>query len=84
MAQDEQWVDTLKNSAMESERSWGTALALSFFLGVFGADRFYLGYALFGFIKFFTLGGFGFWYVIDVILLLMGNMTDVEGKRLQR
>jgi TM2 domain-containing membrane protein YozV len=84
MAQDEQWVNMLKKSAMESDRSWGTALALSFFLGVFGADRFYLGYALFGFIKFFTLGGFGLWYVIDIILLLIGYMTDAEGKKLQK
>jgi TM2 domain-containing membrane protein YozV len=84
MAQNEQWVEALRNSAMESDRSWGTALALSLFLGVFGADRFYLGYAFFGFIKFITLGGFGIWYVIDVFLLLIGNMTDGDGKRLQR
>jgi len=46
-----------------------TALLLSIFLGVFGADRFYLGYPAIGFLKFSTLGFFFIGNLIDVILI---------------
>lgn len=49
---------------------WTIAFYLSVFLGMFGADKLYLGqYGLFV-LKFITLGGFGFWWLIDIILLL--------------
>ena len=35
-----------------------TALALSVFFGMFGLDRFYLGYPAIGLAKMMTLGGF--------------------------
>ena len=40
-------------------KSMLTAFLLSFFLGVFGADRFYLGFYLMGVIKLLTIGGCG-------------------------
>ena len=57
-------------------------LALSYFLGMFGADRFYLGKTKSAFLKLFTFGGFGYWWIIDVFLTLFGRQRDVWGLRL--
>ena len=46
-----------------------TALLLSIFLGMFGADRFYLGYPALGLLKFSTLGFFFLGHLLDVILI---------------
>lgn len=41
------------------------ALLLSIFMGIYGADRFYLGQIGFGFLKIFTCAGLGIWGVLD-------------------
>jgi len=46
-----------------------TALLLSIFLGMFGADRFYLGYPAIAFLKFSTFGFFLIGHLLDVILI---------------
>lgn len=43
------------------------AYIFSLFLGVFGADQFYLGFIGKGLAKLFTFGGLGIWWVMDVI-----------------
>lgn len=40
---------------------------LALFGGPFGADQFYLGYPIWATAKILTLGGFGFWWVYDVV-----------------
>jgi TM2 domain-containing membrane protein YozV len=67
-----------------SQKSQGTAFLLSYFLGVFGADRFYLGYTGLGILKLLTLGGLGIWALIDYILIAIGSMKDAEGNSLLR
>lgn len=54
----------------------------SLFLGMLGVDRFYLGYLGLGILKLITFGGLGIWYVIDLILILTGNMKSRNGQLL--
>jgi TM2 domain-containing membrane protein YozV len=75
----EDWVSGLRRIKGESDRSWVLTLILSVFVGILGADRFYLGYFWLGIAKFITLGGFGIWWVVDIILILTGKMKDFEG-----
>jgi TM2 domain-containing membrane protein YozV len=65
-----------------AEKSQGTAFLLSYFLGTFGVDRFYLGYVGLGILKLLTCGGAGIWTIIDLVLIGMGRMRDAEGNSL--
>ena len=63
----------------DSPKEWLVALLLSIFLGSFGVDRFYLGHVGLGIGKLLTFGGCGIWWLIDVILIAVGNVTDSKG-----
>ncbi|MDD5191175.1 MAG: TM2 domain-containing protein [Dehalococcoidales bacterium] len=63
-------------------KSWLVALLLSIFLGTLGIDRFYLGKIGTGILKLITFGGFGIWWLIDLILIATDSMTDAKGNRL--
>jgi len=47
-------------------------------LGWLGVDRFYLGHCLLGVFKLLTLGGIGVWWLVDLILLINGNMMPAH------
>lgn len=63
-------------------RSQSVAFLLSYFVGLFGGDRFYLGQTGLGIAKLLTCGGFGIWWLIDLILIGMGKMKDAQGNSL--
>ena len=52
-------------------KSYAIALTLSYFFGVFGFDRFYLGYVSLGFLKFITCGFFFIGYLLDCVLITL-------------
>jgi len=53
----------------EKKVSWILALLLSIFVGSLGIDRFVMGKVGTGILKLITFGGFGAWWLIDVILI---------------
>jgi TM2 domain-containing membrane protein YozV len=61
------------------EKSWVVAVLLSFFLGILGIDRFYLGYIGLGILKLITAGGAGIWFLIDFILILVKVVKPKNG-----
>ncbi len=63
-----------------SPRSRTVALLLALFLGIFGAHRFYVGKIGSAVFQMLTLGGFGLWWLYDVILIGSGSFRDAEGR----
>ena len=51
------------------ELNWIVTLVMSIFFGVLGVDRFMMGHIGLGLLKLFTFGGFGVWWLVDVILI---------------
>lgn len=66
-----------------NQKDFMTASMLSLFLGFLGVDRFYLGKVGTGILKLLTLGGYGIWYIIDLILILTGSMKSKNGLELK-
>lgn len=62
-----------------SSRSRLAALLLCFFLGLFGAHKFYLGRFGLGLVYLLTQGLFGVGWLIDMIVLLAGHPRDKQG-----
>ncbi|MEM4992171.1 TM2 domain-containing protein [Priestia sp. SB1] len=62
-----------------SEKNWLITVLLCFFLGGLGAHRFFVGKIGTGIVMLVTLGGFGIWSLIDLIVIIAGNFKDSEG-----
>jgi len=58
------WADPECGTQRKSQMK---AFFFSVFLGFTGADYFYLGYPLWGVTKLGTLGGCGFWWLLDIV-----------------
>ena len=58
------------------------AMLFSVFGGFIGMDRFYLGHRIHGLLKLFTLGGFGLWWLLDIVLIILNALKDVNGNTL--
>lgn len=64
-----------------SEKSWVVTLILAIFIPV---HRFYVGKIGTGILYLITLGGFGIWYIIDIVMIILDKFTDKEGRKLKR
>jgi TM2 domain-containing membrane protein YozV len=74
----------MTNKTKVSTKSRLVLVLLTWFFGVWGIHRFYLGKIGTGILMFLTLGGFGIWYLIDLIMAIAGEMTDKEGKPIRK
>lgn len=63
-------------------KSKTTTLILAILLGGLGVDRFYVGKIGTGILKLLTGGGFGIWWLVDIILIATGKYTDKDGNAL--
>ena len=57
---------------------WRSPRDAGFFIGVFGAHRFYVGKHLTGILMLITFGWFGIWWLVDLIMLITGQFRDKE------
>ena len=51
------------------ELNWIVTLVMSIVFGYLGVDRFMMGHIGLGLLKLCTFGGFGVWWLVDVILI---------------
>ena len=72
------------NEMNTSSKSRLVTLLLCFFLGALGVHRFYVGKIGTGILMLITLGGFGIWMLIDLILIAAGSFRDKDGRRVFR
>lgn len=62
-----------------SEKSGIACLLFLILLAPFGLHRFYVGKVGTGILFLLTGGGLGIWWLIDLIILLVGSFTDAGG-----
>ena len=73
---------TGNNFAMDSNvspKSKVLTLILAIILGYFGIHRLYAGRYITGLVYMFTYGLFGFGWILDIILILIGRFKDGRG-----
>lgn len=70
-------------------KDWRTAFLLSYFLGILGVDRFYLGHTGLGIAKLLVsivtcgVGGV-IWGIVDILYIAVGNPRDGKGRLLTK
>lgn len=67
---------------MTPQKPWLVTLLLCFFLGTFGAHRFFVGKTGSGVAQLLTLGGCGLWALYDFVMILTGKFTDAQDRPL--
>jgi TM2 domain-containing membrane protein YozV len=69
----------MSETAKSESKSYILTGVFAIMLGFFGVDRFFLGKTGSAVAKLLTLGGFGVWWLVDIIILLTGNTRDKNG-----
>jgi hypothetical protein len=69
--------------SITTKKKKSIALILSVLFGYWGVDRFYLGYVGLGLAKFITAGGFGIWWLIDIVLIAQDKVIDSDNNKLK-
>jgi TM2 domain-containing membrane protein YozV len=76
-------IETKKESSTSPSKPEGksqlVALLLCIFVGALGIHRFYLGYIGIGIIQLLTAGGCGIWALIDLIMIITGDLKPKDG-----
>lgn len=67
-----------------SPKSRWLALAICYFLGLFGGHYFYVGKAGKGILYLFTAGLFGFGWIVDMIRIATGKFVDANNLPLKK
>ncbi len=63
-----------------SPKSRVLAALMCFFFGVFGVHRFYVGKFWTGLLLLATGGGFGVWWLVDLVIIALGRFKDAEDR----
>jgi TM2 domain-containing membrane protein YozV len=74
-------MDNQQSNAMSEKRILPLFL-LFFFLAWLGVHRFYVGKIGTAILFILTLGGLGIWWIIDLILIVTGNLRDKQGNKI--
>ena len=67
----------------KSQKNFALTLLLAFFFGIPGVHRFYAGKIKTALLMPLTVGGFGFWYLSDLIRILLRKFKDKHGKTIR-
>jgi TM2 domain-containing membrane protein YozV len=67
-----------KKEEVVSKKNRLVALLLCLFLGWAGGHRFYVNKVGTGILMLFTMGGFGLWYFIDTVMIVLGAFKDKD------
>ena len=78
--QNEVFTESISQKTTNSEGvRWLISLLLCWFLGAIGAHRFFVGKIGTGILMIITCGGLGIWWLIDFIMILVGEFSDNQG-----
>ena len=77
-------VNPVTTQATVSPKSRWVALAICYFLGIFGGHYFYVGKAGKGILYIFTAGLFGVGWIVDLVRIATGKFTDAQNLPLKK
>ena len=73
----------VKETSAVSDKKRLLTLLICLPFGIFGAHHFYAGKIKTGILMLVTIGGLGIWYIIDCLIVLFGEFTDNEGRKIK-